>query len=101
MTTPTLYDQIPYPGGSFRHAQPDNLATLGALFGLRTVPVEACRVLELGCAQGRNLLQAAAVLPGRASWAWTPRRCRSPRVARPPLRWASTTWTCATAASWR
>ena len=36
---------------------------MGRLFGLDTPPVERCRVLELGCGEGGNLIPAAFMLP--------------------------------------
>jgi SAM-dependent methyltransferase len=62
--TATSYDALPYPSGSYPETHPDRLATLGRLFGLRPAPVEECRVLELGCASGGNLIPMAATLPG-------------------------------------
>jgi SAM-dependent methyltransferase len=42
---------------------PDRLATLATLFGLRPAPPERCRVLELGCGDGGNLVPMALALP--------------------------------------
>jgi SAM-dependent methyltransferase len=58
------YDQTPYVSAAFAPSRPDNLSAIGALAGLTPAPVEACRVLELGCASGGNLLPMAQVLPG-------------------------------------
>src|SRR5262249_2639278 len=57
------YDELPYPRLPFAETHPDNLATVASLFGLRPAPVERCRVLELGCAGGGNLLPMAGALP--------------------------------------
>jgi SAM-dependent methyltransferase len=57
------YDLIPYPFVSHHHAHPDRLAVVAALFGLASPPVATCRVLELGCAAGGNLLPMAYALP--------------------------------------
>ncbi|MBI5612691.1 MAG: methyltransferase regulatory domain-containing protein, partial [Gammaproteobacteria bacterium] len=43
---------------------PANLAVQGALFGLTPADPERCRVLELGCASGGNLIPMAFHLPG-------------------------------------
>jgi methyltransferase-like protein len=59
-----VYDQIPYPSLSFNWSHPDHLATIALLVGLQPPPVEACRVLELGCAGGGNLIPMAYSLPG-------------------------------------
>lgn len=60
----TAYDDVPYPSVPFPQTHPDRLATLAALFGMRTASVEGCRVLELGCGDGGNLIPMALVLPG-------------------------------------
>ncbi len=60
----TSYDEVPYPSFPIPQAHPDHLATLATLFGMTPPPVERCRVLELGCADGGNLLAMAERLPG-------------------------------------
>jgi SAM-dependent methyltransferase len=57
------YDEIPYAGGAFSSTHPDRLATAALLAGLTPPPVESCRVLELGCGIGGNLLPLALTLP--------------------------------------
>lgn len=57
------YEELPYPSFSFVQTHPDRLATLGWLFGLAPAPVDRCRVLELGCSAGGNLIPLAATLP--------------------------------------
>src|SRR5258707_15247406 len=59
----TSYDELPYEGDSYPAAHPDRLATIATLLGLRPPPVDRCRVLELGCACGGNLLPLALTLP--------------------------------------
>jgi SAM-dependent methyltransferase len=59
----TPYDDVPYPSVPFPQTHPDRLATLATLFGMRPAPVERCRVLELGCGDGGNLIPMALVLP--------------------------------------
>src|SRR5215813_2620286 len=58
------YDAVPYP--SYTHAQthPDRLAIIATLFGMRPAPIDHCRVLELGCSDGGNLVPMAVFLPG-------------------------------------
>lgn len=58
------YDEVPYDGLTHSETHPSLLATVGALMGLSPAPVEGCRVLEIGCAQGYNLLAMAVGLPG-------------------------------------
>lgn len=62
--TANLYDAVPYQSGSFPHTHPQHVAMLGTLFGMSPAPVENCRVLELGCAEGGNLIPMAVDLPG-------------------------------------
>jgi len=57
------YDSLPYESIAFPETHPGNLAVLGRLFGLDTAEPEACRVLELGCASGGNLIPMAYHLP--------------------------------------
>jgi SAM-dependent methyltransferase len=59
----TLYDRIPYPSQARPQTHPDRLAVLGTLFGLAPAPVNACRVLEVGCGDGSNLVPLAYALP--------------------------------------
>ena len=60
----TAYDAVSYPGLPFSQTHPDRLATIATLYGLPAAPPERCRVLELGCADGGNLIPMAYVLPG-------------------------------------
>lgn len=62
-TALTSYDLIPYPNYSFPKTHPDRLAVVAALLGLQPPPIEHCRVLELGCAAGSNLIPMAEELP--------------------------------------
>ncbi len=57
------YERVPYASGSYHHTHPDHLATLALLHGIETAPPTRCRVLELGCADGGNLLPMALELP--------------------------------------
>lgn len=61
--TQLSYDNLPYIFESHALTHPDRLATVGTLFGMTPVPIENCRVLELGCASGGNLLPMAYSLP--------------------------------------
>ena len=57
------YDEVPYESHPFVQTHPSRLFTVGTLFGLRPTPVARCRVLELGCAAGGNLIPMAVALP--------------------------------------
>src|SRR5450759_3057000 len=56
---PTLYDEVLYPNAPFAQTHPDRLATLAILFGMDPAPIHRCRVLELGCGDGENLIPMA------------------------------------------
>jgi methyltransferase-like protein/ubiquinone/menaquinone biosynthesis C-methylase UbiE len=57
------YDVMPYPSKFFLQTHPDRLASLATLFGMKPAKVETCRVLELGCGNGSNLISHAFNLP--------------------------------------
>lgn len=57
------YDEFPYLSLAFPQSHPDRLASIGRLLGLSPAPVGECRVLEIGCASGGNLIPMAAALP--------------------------------------
>ncbi len=57
------YDTLVYPGFALTQAHPDRLATLATLFGMTPADVSRCRVLELGCGDGVNLIGVAVELP--------------------------------------
>ena len=59
----TTYDDIPYIGKTFCFTHPDALATAARLMGLDSPSPDQCRVLELGCGDGRNLIPMAESLP--------------------------------------
>jgi SAM-dependent methyltransferase len=59
----TSYDELPYDDKPIRVTHPDNLAAIAALHGMKPAPPEHCRVLELGCAAGHNLIAMAVSLP--------------------------------------
>ena len=61
---PTPYDQVLYPPAVYPEAHPDRLATVGTLRGMDPAPLRGCRVLELGCGTGENLIPLALNFPG-------------------------------------
>src|SRR5262245_48330424 len=64
VTDTNPYDVVPYGQLAFAQTHPDRLATVARIFGLVPPPVGTCRVLELGCASGANLIPMAFNLPG-------------------------------------
>jgi len=57
------YDRLPYPNYSHTESHPRKLEAIATLFGMKPPPTNACRVLELGCASGWNLIPQAQDLP--------------------------------------
>jgi methyltransferase-like protein/cyclopropane fatty-acyl-phospholipid synthase-like methyltransferase len=60
----STYDDLPYPSNPFPQTRPDHLASIATLFDLVPPPTESCRLLELGCASGGNLIPMALASPG-------------------------------------
>lgn len=58
------YDEVPYDGAAQVLSHPNRLASMARLFGLQPAPPERCRVLDIGCAAGENLIPMAESLPG-------------------------------------
>ena len=54
---------FPIPCGGHDYTHPGHLAMLATLFGLSAPPVATCRVLELGCGDGSNLIPMALAMP--------------------------------------
>ncbi len=65
MNSPESYETVPYPDFVHPRTNPDSIAAMAQLFG--AVPPsphrEQCRVLELGCGQGGNLISLASLFP--------------------------------------
>jgi SAM-dependent methyltransferase len=61
--TVSSYDQVPYIFYSFPESQPRRLQAVAHLLGLQTPAPAQCRVLELGCAVGGNIVPMAYSLP--------------------------------------
>ena len=62
-TAASSYDEVPYQSDPLIETHPDSLATAATLLGMTPAPVDQCRVLELGCAVGGNLIPMAAAQP--------------------------------------
>jgi cyclopropane fatty-acyl-phospholipid synthase-like methyltransferase/methyltransferase-like protein len=56
------YDALSYPTVARAQTHPDRLAVQASLFGMSPAEVERCRVLELGCGDGGNLVPMAVHL---------------------------------------
>ena len=59
----STYDEVPYTSYPYARTHPDRLCTVARLFGMQPSPITGCRVLELGCAAGGNLVPMAELLP--------------------------------------
>jgi len=57
------YDEVPYKSQPYRQTHPDRLATIATLLGMQPARLDRCRVLELGCSSGGNLLPLAEQFP--------------------------------------
>src|SRR3954464_15165553 len=57
------YDETPYVSPAFPQTHPDKLCAMARLFGLDAPAPARARVLELGCADGSNLLPMAQHAP--------------------------------------
>lgn len=57
------YDDVPYAKRPFAQSHPDHLAVLATLFGMAPASIAKCRLLELGCASGGNIIPMASSLP--------------------------------------
>jgi methyltransferase-like protein len=58
------YNETPYRCQAHPYTHPDRLAVMATLAGMRPAPIDHCRVLEVGCNEGSNLLAMAYALPG-------------------------------------
>jgi methyltransferase-like protein len=63
MKTAFSYDTMPYPSKFFLQTHPDRLATIGTFYGMNPPKIETCRLLDLGCGNGSNLIAHAFRLP--------------------------------------
>jgi SAM-dependent methyltransferase len=57
------YDQVAYRTFPRRQTHPNRLAAVATLFAMKPAPVAHCRVLEIGCGTGGNVIPLAYYLP--------------------------------------
>jgi SAM-dependent methyltransferase len=57
------FDALPYRHGAIPGTHPARIGAIARLLGLGAAPPDRCRVLELGCAEGQNLLPLAERFP--------------------------------------
>ena len=58
------YDLCPYPQVSHGRSHPSYLAALACLYGIEPPELESCRILEIGCGPGGNLIPISLSHPG-------------------------------------
>lgn len=74
MDTLASYDELPYDSLPLPETQPDVLAALARLHGFDAPDPRRARILELGCAQGGNLIPLA--------WRWPESDCVGVELSR-------------------
>lgn len=74
MDTLASYDELPYDSLPLPETQPDFLAAVARLHGFDAPDPGRARILELGCAQGGNLIPLA--------WRWPESRCVGVELSR-------------------
>ena len=74
MDTLASYDELPYDSLPLPETQPDFLAALARLHGFDAPDPRRARILELGCAQGGNLIPLA--------WRWPESTCAGVELSR-------------------
>jgi SAM-dependent methyltransferase len=62
-TRPNAYDLFAYSNHPYADSHPRRLAMLADFFGIEPAPITRCRVLELGCGAGGNILPMALEFP--------------------------------------
>ena len=70
-TEAAAYEAVPYVGGTHGLSHPDQLSTMAALCGMEPAPAGRCRVLDIGCADGGNLIPWPINIPTAISLAST------------------------------
>jgi SAM-dependent methyltransferase len=74
MDTLASYDELPYDSLPLPETQPDFLAAVARLYGFEAPDPSRARILELGCAQGGNLIPLA--------WRWPDADCVGVELSR-------------------
>ncbi|MDQ1315829.1 MAG: hypothetical protein QG662_1938 [Pseudomonadota bacterium] len=74
MDTLTSYDELPYDSLPLPETQPDFLAAVAKLHGFDAPDPSRAHILELGCAQGGNLIPLA--------WRWPESECVGVELSR-------------------
>ncbi len=59
----TDYDEVRYPCHTYEQTHPEHLYVMGRLHGMTPARPANCRVLEIGCGDGGNLVPMASQFP--------------------------------------
>ncbi|MEE2789098.1 MAG: methyltransferase domain-containing protein [Myxococcota bacterium] len=62
------YDQLPYDTCAYARTHPNRIGSLAHMMGLKAPSLRGARILEIGCADGGNLLPMAYGLPEAECW---------------------------------
>src|SRR5262245_46093065 len=62
-TTDNPYDAVPYGAGCYRETHPRFLSALAEFHGFPSASPDTAKILEIGCANGGNLIPIAGALP--------------------------------------
>ena len=57
------YNILPFPVNTIPYTAPNTLAARGILFGLTPPAADSCRVLDIACGRGLNLMFMAELFP--------------------------------------
>ena len=62
--TAASFDRMPYRHGAVQETHPARIGAIARLLGWGAAAPDCCRVLDLGCGEGMNVLPLAERLPG-------------------------------------
>lgn len=63
MASEFAYDKVVYPSFVFPYIRPAKFGAIARLHGIDVGEIDRCRVLEIGCGDGANLMSIAYALP--------------------------------------
>lgn len=63
MVSEFAYDKVVYPSFVFPYIRPSKFGAIARLHGIDVGAIDRCRVLEIGCGDGANLMSIAYAMP--------------------------------------